>query len=416
MQGPNAVLNTITLPPGATKTQARLVLDGVRGAIFLYQNGGPTGALIGSWARSAGTDPYGNNYPQGFNVSVGTISGTTFLGTNFEIDSTGAFFYTGTPAAGNAPILAISTAAVDPFGNSIRPGDALPGGPFIILGPIPAGGAHSFIELATSTLEVALGTGDVGEFGPGTAVATVNGGGASRAFGISIGSPSVNGGFDGQVVLLSTSFDLTSSGAVGILGSTSGNQLLAGDRPNHSPQLQWQDTRTWGIDRSQVDAAQHVHTNNTVFAPLTALFNVDANDSVANTVYEIETEGVGVFENQTLAWTIKLDGTQQLAGGATIGAGFFGVGVNFNWWVKWKVRVEGGGTTVAISMMGGVSINGTESSGANNNNAALVGTIGTGIAWNRAVAHTLEGGSAFGGSTVGQSITSDGSELTRKGP
>lgn len=78
MQGTSAVLNVMTLPPGATQTQARLVLDGVRGAIFLYQNGGPSGALIGSWARAAGTDPYGNAYPQGLKISVGDQRGENF--------------------------------------------------------------------------------------------------------------------------------------------------------------------------------------------------------------------------------------------------------------------------------------------------------------------------------------------------
>lgn len=82
MEGPNAVLNTITLPPGATDTQPRLVLDGVRGAIFLYQSGGPTGALIGSWAISAGTDPYSNAYPQGLDIKVGQIVGTSFIAEN----------------------------------------------------------------------------------------------------------------------------------------------------------------------------------------------------------------------------------------------------------------------------------------------------------------------------------------------
>ena len=87
MEGPAAVLNVITMPPGATKTQARLVLDGVRGAIFLYRNGGPVGALIGSWAMSADTDPYGNAYPQGLNISVGSISAATIIGSVIESTS-----------------------------------------------------------------------------------------------------------------------------------------------------------------------------------------------------------------------------------------------------------------------------------------------------------------------------------------
>lgn len=139
MQGPSALLNVITVPPGATITSPRLVIDGVRGAIFVYQSGGPVGALIGSWAISAGTDPYGNTYPQGLNVSVGaisggtisgvtitgsTINGTTFNGTDFTINANGAFFYSGTPAANNLIASIAAVAGTDPFGNNYLSGFA----------------------------------------------------------------------------------------------------------------------------------------------------------------------------------------------------------------------------------------------------------------------------------------------------
>src|ERR1700733_1611201 len=76
MQGPNAVLNVMTIPPGAGLGQ-RIVIDGFRGAIFEYSS---TNALDGSWASKAGTDPYGNIYPQGFSINVGVISGITIDG------------------------------------------------------------------------------------------------------------------------------------------------------------------------------------------------------------------------------------------------------------------------------------------------------------------------------------------------
>lgn len=78
MQAPVPMLNVMTLPPGATDTQARLVLDGVRGAIFIYTSGGPAGALVGSWAAVAGTDPYGNTYPAGFSVAEGQLQTVTY--------------------------------------------------------------------------------------------------------------------------------------------------------------------------------------------------------------------------------------------------------------------------------------------------------------------------------------------------
>lgn len=73
MQGASGVLNVVTIPPGATNTSARIVLDGVRGAIFVYQSGPAGSSLIGSWAGSSGTDPYGQSYPAGFQITVGAI-------------------------------------------------------------------------------------------------------------------------------------------------------------------------------------------------------------------------------------------------------------------------------------------------------------------------------------------------------
>lgn len=119
MQGPGGLLNVITIPPGASNTQARLVLDGVRGAIFVYQSGGPLGALIGSWAGVGGTDPYGNVYPAGINVASGSITGVVFNGINFVLNSHGLFFYSSMPALGNliASISPTVGGGTDSFGN-----------------------------------------------------------------------------------------------------------------------------------------------------------------------------------------------------------------------------------------------------------------------------------------------------------
>jgi hypothetical protein len=123
MQGPAAVLNIVTYPFGALPGQKRIVIDGVRGAIFEYAAGAGLGntladnPLVSSWASSAGTDPYGNTYPQGFNAG----SGSSFTGTDFYINSSGAFFYSGTPGAGNPPVLAITPPGVttDQYGNPV---------------------------------------------------------------------------------------------------------------------------------------------------------------------------------------------------------------------------------------------------------------------------------------------------------
>jgi hypothetical protein len=74
-------------------------------------------------------DPYGNAYPAGLSVEVGAITGivitgSTFEGTDFVIDSAGEFFYSGTPAAGNLVESVASAAGVDSFGNNYIGGHA----------------------------------------------------------------------------------------------------------------------------------------------------------------------------------------------------------------------------------------------------------------------------------------------------
>jgi hypothetical protein len=92
-------------------------------AAFLVYNGVPaTGTLIGSWSGAAGTDDYGNPYPAGLNVTVGAISGTTFEGTDFVLNSAGMFFYTATPAAGNMYMSVSNNAGSDAYGNTYKAG------------------------------------------------------------------------------------------------------------------------------------------------------------------------------------------------------------------------------------------------------------------------------------------------------
>jgi hypothetical protein len=58
-----------------------------------------------------------------FNVTAtGTITATTFAGTDFIINSSGAFFYSGTPAAGNLILALASVAGSDAFGNTYAQG------------------------------------------------------------------------------------------------------------------------------------------------------------------------------------------------------------------------------------------------------------------------------------------------------
>lgn len=106
------IVETAAVPPS-------IVLDGARDAQFVYDN---AGNLIGSWAATAGTDSFGHAYPQGLHVTTGSISGSTFDGTDFEINSAGAFFYSGVPAAGNLIASIAPNAGSDVYGNPFPQG------------------------------------------------------------------------------------------------------------------------------------------------------------------------------------------------------------------------------------------------------------------------------------------------------
>jgi hypothetical protein len=90
--------------------------------IFGYSPVPGLGNLIFSLSAAAGTDPYGNAYPQGLSSTLGSISGTTitgstFKGTDFVINGSGIFVYNGIPAAGNLFCTIAAAAGTDSFGN-----------------------------------------------------------------------------------------------------------------------------------------------------------------------------------------------------------------------------------------------------------------------------------------------------------
>jgi hypothetical protein len=72
---------------------------------FVYSPSPGPGNLIGSWAAVAGVDQYGNAYPAGLSVDVGSLTGVSL------------FVYSGTPAAGNLIATVTAAAGVDGFGN-----------------------------------------------------------------------------------------------------------------------------------------------------------------------------------------------------------------------------------------------------------------------------------------------------------
>jgi hypothetical protein len=116
--------------PGAAAGIVRarqVIVSGIAEGVFVY-NGTPAKGnepIVSITNQSA--DPFGNPVVPGLDVTQGAITGTvitgsTFSGTDFVINSAGAFFYSGTPAAGNLISSIAGAAGADAFGNAYLAG------------------------------------------------------------------------------------------------------------------------------------------------------------------------------------------------------------------------------------------------------------------------------------------------------
>jgi hypothetical protein len=149
---------------------------------FLYSPSGGAGNLIASLATAAGADQFGNAYPEGLNVTVGAISGTTFSGADFVIDSTGAYFYTGVPAAGNLLASIASTAVTDPHGNTVAPGG---------LAIYGAGGQQIFLGLHGTSSVLRFPSGAANELLPFAVASAIESPGAAQFIATALEGPQI---------------------------------------------------------------------------------------------------------------------------------------------------------------------------------------------------------------------------------
>lgn len=123
-------------------TSSAVVVEGATGGVFIYSGIPANGNLIGSWAGIAGTDAYGNTYPQGLNVTIGTITGSaitggSITGTKFIAEGSNGLLlgYSGVPAAGNLVFAVSPISGSDAFGNSWGMGLSIFGsGGYIVIG------------------------------------------------------------------------------------------------------------------------------------------------------------------------------------------------------------------------------------------------------------------------------------------
>jgi hypothetical protein len=129
----NAYFYNVTLSGGLTTST---VIVAGSGGIFIYSPAEGVGNLIGSWVSTAGTDAYGNSYPEGLNVGLGAISGVTLDAATLTVQQGPVLFYGNTQtvtetfeagAAGNwtcpAGVLSVQAQLIGGGGN----GSTLPG-------------------------------------------------------------------------------------------------------------------------------------------------------------------------------------------------------------------------------------------------------------------------------------------------
>lgn len=414
VEGPNAVLNVVTIPPGATPTQARLVLDGVRGAIFVYGTGG---TLIGSWASAAGTDPYGKAYPQGFSVSLGII-----IGPQIVVDGTndGLFVYASgtTPGLGNPPIIALSNGTADPYGNSVRPGDASVNASLIALGT--HFGTNAFVQLIASlSPSVNLGTGDASENSPGSIGSIITGSGPSRTVSTLIESPDFTGGAFAQLLLTSPSLDGTTSGTIAQIGSAGPLQsLLTVGASSNRAIFSYLDpaTVTWGIERNQTDTTKLTNANGTGAFRISAIYNIADHDSQIGTIYEIEVPFSATMQGNTLELGLSIDGAVGFTVNNTISGAIVGAGIGINGNIRVKIQVTAIGSGGFINAFTGGDVNQASQPTTFANSGGLAGNIAGAVAWDATVAHTIRVNSLWGAANAGQTVSGWGSKFTRSGP
>ena len=145
-----------------------VIVEGADDGVFVYAGTPGLGTLIVSIAAAAGVDAFGNAYPQGLDVTMGTISGTaitggTITGATVVVDSaTGGFFcYSGVPAAGNLVVAIAAAAGVDAFGNVYAEGLNVEAGllaiketTYVTLPPLPPAGFLSVFGLTDGSVRV----------------------------------------------------------------------------------------------------------------------------------------------------------------------------------------------------------------------------------------------------------------------
>jgi hypothetical protein len=376
MNAPSGYAPTVGVQPGTSNNivRARLVIVSGLGidGVFVYQAGTKPG--LGNppitWESSSLVDPYGNVLP-----STTGVAGTgTFQAGNTIINPSGIFTYSSSvPAANN--LISSSSATIggqDSAGNWYLPGTV-------------EYGADSFT--GTGYIATQVWEGAVTWYYAATMTGVTNPWVAESSM-----------SWTQQGLILQNP-----GGPVEVQAIGSGNYVSASSAGVSGP-----------VVISQTSTATIPSGNVTAKTDITAVATAGSSD--AGTIYEITTWFNGTWGGQLLTFYADINGAFTQVGlpvGAVFGTGVAS-GDAVSGWVRMVFQVVSA-TTMRIHLEGQI-FDSTQNSGhiSTSTQVGLGGTVATGVTF--AAGDTLAIAIAFGGSTAGQTIITEGSELTIKLP
>ena len=306
--------------------------------LFGYSPTIGAGNLIFSIAAVAGTDPYGNAYPAGLSI---TGANSTISGTDYVINSAGAFFYNGTPALGNLILSIAATGGTDSYGNAYGAGLNIETGFLAIAGSlnefVAAGGNDSFQIFDQGTgLPNLFAVHTTPNGGPYVDLAPVR----------LLNRASAPAGVAGGAIIYGSGGELAQVTAAGVQTQVPGTQLAT-------------------FPNTTVTAASltTLATSSTIYL---------ANDAQAGSVYELEVTGNGVWGStqQTLEFAVVFGGNTM--SNITIGLTQFSASQAFRWKARarvichttgatgtWTSEIDGVVSVFNANILGGIGANGT---------------------------------------------------------
>jgi hypothetical protein len=352
--------------------------------IFIYSPAPGPGNLVGSWAASAGTDPFGNTYPKGLSVGPNSLPQVQLLldpvlGSlvGFPLNNAN---YANTP--GSMPRIEAFQSGSPAFAG------------LSVIGPQTTLATHQdFVEITFNSANVA------GSSFANCEIFYVDTTGLATAF-FGVDNFGVNS-FVGHT------FWRTATPAA----PANGFKLWA-DPNTGMMTVQNQSTLGGRLAANQSDLTTNTNNNN-VTQPITKSWPIPANDAVAGSVYYIEVPVSGTLQAQQLNIGLLQDGI--FVNVVPVAAAAFAAGTGIVGTLKATIKIlsAGAGGTAQWDFDGTIT-----NGGANRSTATGIGMQGRRItnAFDTTVSHTLAIGAQWAVAAAGETISGFGSNFIRQGP